>query len=167
MRTSTTIYNMICFMTKYLHTFVINMFGKSGMNLNPRRIQTSILHSKNRLEDGSRWCHLRNLWNNIILYITYTFVMTLRSFYGTRYLSILVVSIYATLTNIFIDPQISATLLLNYLINAPLAPKLRCPITPLAMIPIVLQHNHIKVSQFTLPYLEWSLMTVNGILSMN
>ena len=44
------------------------------------------------------------------------------------------------------ESQSSSPLLLKYLINDPLASKLRFPKPHLAMGPLVLPHNHIKVS---------------------
>ena len=152
-RTFTIICNMLFFMTQIFHSSVINIFGESGSNLLQRRMHTSILHSKNYLEAGSRWFHLRNLWKHIILSMPYTFGLTPKIFYGTRNLSILVINTSTTLTNILMDSQSSATLILEYFINDPLAYKIRCPKLHLAMGPKHFPHNHIKVSQFI--FLVW------------
>ena len=80
----------------------------------------------------------------------YTFSLTLRSFYVTIYLDILVINTSTTLTNIFMESQSSATLLLEYFINAPLSSKLRCPKLHLSMQPLVLPLNHIKVYRLIL-----------------
>ena len=126
MQISTTQCNMILCMTENFHNDVIRSFDKSIRNLHPRRMQTSILKSKTYLEAGSIWSHFRNLWNNIILSIPYTSGFPLRNFYGTRNLAILVINTSTTLTNILMESQQSATLLLKYLINDPLASKLIC-----------------------------------------
>ena len=118
------------------------------------------------LESGSRQSHLRNLWKNLILSMTYTSGLPLRSFYSTSDLAVLVINTSTTFTNLLMGSQSSATLLLNYLINVPFAYNLICPKLQLAMVSLVFPHNHIKVSLFIFPSLGWPLMTVTKILSM-
>ena len=166
MQTFTMICIMLCCMTHNFHTYGITSFCKSGRKLLPRRTQTSILHSKNYLEAGSRWFLLRNLRNNIILSMTYTFRFPLRSFYYTSNLYIFVINTSTTITNILMDTQILAKLLLKYLINDPIESKIGCTKLHLAMGPLMFLHNHIKVSWFILNYLAWLLMTVNERLYM-
>ena len=144
MWTFTILCNMLCCRTQILHTYVIKSFRRSGKNLLPRSIHTYISHPQSYLKYGSRWFLLIKLWKNIVLSIPYKFGLKLRSFYGPRDLVILVINISKILTNI-LDPQISATLILKYLINAPLASNLRCPKLHLATGPLVLPHKHIKV----------------------
>ena len=86
----------------------------------------------------------------LILSMPYTFRLTLRSFYGNIKLAILVINTSKTFTNILMEPKISTTLLLKYLINAPLASKIRFQKIHLHIGPSVLPHNHIKVSQLIL-----------------
>ena len=120
-------------MTQNLHTYVINIFDRSGSNLLTRRMQTYILHSNNYPEAGPICFLLRNLRNNLILSISYKFRMTLRNVYGTRDLAIFVINTSTMLTNILIEYQSSATLLLEYLIVVSLASKIRCLKLHLAM----------------------------------
>ena len=161
----TIICNILCYMTQNFHNNVINSFVKSLRNLLPIRIQTSILHSKTYTEAGSIWLHLRNLWNNIILSMPYTFDMTLRSCYGTRYLTILVINNYTMLTNILMESKVLVTLLLEYLINAPLSSNLICPKLHLAMGTLVLPQNHIRAPRLLLPSMGWPPITVTKRLS--
>ena len=131
----------------YFHIYVINILGASGRNLLTRRMHTSIFH----LKLPRSWVDMiifEKLMKNLILSIPYTFVLSLRSFYGTSKLDILVINTSKTHTNILMQSQSSATLLKNYLINAPLASKLRCPKIQFSMRPLVLSHSHIKVSFF-------------------
>ena len=121
---------------------------------------------KNYLEYGSRWFCLRNLWINLILSISYNFGQLLISFYGTSDLCILVISPSKILTNILMVYQSSATLRIHYLINAPLSFKLICPRPNLSMGKLVLPQNRIKVSQFTVPFLGWTLIKFTKRLSM-
>ena len=82
----------------------------------------------------------------LILSMPYTFGLTWISFYGTRELDIIVINTSTTITNILMQYESSETLIIKYLINAPLASKLICPKLYLAMVPLVLPHNYIKDS---------------------
>ena len=157
MQTFTIRCNILCWMNRILHTYVIKNFGRSGRNLLPIRMQTSVLHSKSYLEAGSIWLLLRNLWNNIVASIPYTFGITLRSFYGTINFSIPGINTYTTLANIFMESQSSATLIIKYLINEPLESKLIFTKLHIYMGPLLLPHNHIKFYWLNLPYLGWTL----------
>ena len=76
----------------------------------------------------------------------YDFGLPMISFYGNIYLYILVINTSKMITHILIESLSPATIILEYLINDPLALKLICPKLNLTMGPLVFPHNHIKVS---------------------
>ena len=161
----TTLYNMLCLMTKNFHTYVIKSFGKGGKLL-PSRMQTSILHSKNYLEARPILFHLINLWNNLILSTPNTFGMPLRSFCVTSNLDILVINTSTMLKNIYVVPKFSNT-------NSKVLDQCRTCIKAkiskihLSMGLLMLPHNHIKVSRLISTSLVWHLMISTGRLNMN
>ena len=61
----------------------------------------------------------------MIIFMHHNFKLPPRSFYGTNYLAINVINNSKKTTNILIESQSSAKLLLYYLINYPLAFKLQ------------------------------------------